>query len=57
MYVIEVVEVMKKKTMRNWIAKDASMFCSILADTVNKFMLALERNALKAHSKVWDNFW
>ena len=57
MYVIEVVVVMEKKTMRNWIAKDASMFSSILADTVNKFMLALERNALKTHSKVWDNFW
>ena len=33
--------------MRSCIAEETCMFCSILADTVNSFMLALERKAFK----------
>ena len=42
----DVVEVMDKKTTRNWICK-TNLFCSILADPVTKLMLTLEQKALK----------
>ena len=38
---------MEKKTTRNWTAEETNLFCSILADPVTKFMLILERTALK----------
>ena len=43
----EVVEVMENKTTRNWTAEETNLFCSILVDPVTKFMLTLERKALK----------
>ena len=42
----EVVEIKEKKT-RKWTAEETNLFCSILADLVAKFMLALEWKALK----------
>ena len=42
----EVVEVMEKKTTRNWTAEESKLFCSILADPGTMFMLTLERKAL-----------
>ena len=39
----EVVEVMEKKTTRNWTAEQTNLFCSILTDPVTKFMLTLEQ--------------
>ena len=47
MSVKEVVEVMEKKTTRNWTAEQTNLFCSILADPVTKFILTFERKALK----------
>ena len=47
MSVKEVVEVMDKKTMRNWTAEGTDLFCSIFLDLVIKFMLTLERKVLK----------
>ena len=47
MSVKEPVEVMEKKTTRNWTAEETNLFCSILADPVTKFMVTLERKALK----------
>ena len=38
---------MEKKTKRNWTAEKTNLFSSILIDTVTKFMLTLERKALK----------
>ena len=43
----EVVEVMEKKTTRNWTAEETNLFCSSLLDPVTTFMLTLERKALK----------
>ena len=47
MSVKDVVEVMDKKTMRNWTAEGTDLFCSIFLDLVIKFMLTLERKVLK----------
>ena len=43
----EVVEVMGKKTTRNWTVEQTSLFCSILTDPVTKFVLTLEQKTLK----------
>ena len=42
-----IVEVVEKKITHCCIAEETRMFCSILVDTVNNFMLALEQKALK----------
>ena len=37
----------EKKEARNWTSIEISQFCSILADPLNQFMMALEKKELK----------
>ena len=47
MSVKEVVEVMEKKTTRNWTVEQTNLFVSTVADPATKFILTFEWKALE----------
>ena len=46
----EVTKVMAKTPGRNWTIAETNLFCSVLVDPLNQFMISLEKKALKKSS-------